>query len=106
MSKQKQFDNFSICGIVLIGTPHFRAGLAQWAILCANKNKNKEKNQEIRATAEEQDWRDYSDSITALTGKQDEFCEEFGKRRADVKIAYCFADMSEISENADQVSLP
>jgi len=102
--KQRYADKYSICGIVLVGTPHFRAGLAQWGIISANKSKNKEKNSKISATAEMQDWKDYADNITALTKRQDDFCAEFGGRRPAIKVACCFADVSESSGISSQVS--
>jgi hypothetical protein len=95
----------AICGLILLGTPHFRAGLAQWAVMCARANKNKEKNKGISVTAEEQNWSTYAEDITALTRIQSNFCEGFTGRNVGVKIVCCFADVSELSGRADLVSI-
>jgi tetratricopeptide (TPR) repeat protein len=56
-------DDSRIRGILLFGTPHFDAGLAQWAILSGQEKGIKE----CEKTAELQNWSKYTKNIEDLT---------------------------------------
>jgi pimeloyl-ACP methyl ester carboxylesterase len=76
-----------IDGIVLIDTPHFRAGIGQWAILSA-----KRKNIACAENARHQDWSKYTKDIVGIASMQDDFCSSYTKYPRRTRIACCYRD--------------
>lgn len=74
-----------IRGIVLFGTPHFRAGLAQWAILAAKRLKIP-----CAKGTKFEDWSPSREHLINISKIQEHFQSEFAK--PGCRIACCFAN--------------
>ncbi|KAI1420309.1 hypothetical protein F5Y12DRAFT_791759 [Xylaria sp. FL1777] len=87
-------DKLQIDGVILLGTPHFKAGLKQWAIICAGKPHNEEMKKGIADTPEEQNWKDYEGQLDKLIKNQDKFCNVCSNSNRTVNVVCCFAGVS------------
>ncbi|KAI0440556.1 hypothetical protein F4803DRAFT_577454 [Xylaria telfairii] len=92
---KEETTQLEIIGVVLFGTPHFRVGLTQWAIICAWKPHNREANKNIAASRKEVTWHDCEENIELLIKKQLEFRNICTRPHASTKVLCCFADVVE-----------
>lgn len=57
-------------GFILFGTPHFRAGLAQWALITAKKLRIP-----CADRPRQQDWSELKKDLDQIAGMQTSFCD-------------------------------
>jgi hypothetical protein len=71
------------CGLILLGTPHFRVGLEQWAFLVGKH----EAIQGWKDVGRREDWTGpFADGVSSIVRAQTEFCDEVAPK---IQIA-CF----------------
>ncbi|KAK3329207.1 hypothetical protein B0H66DRAFT_526601 [Apodospora peruviana] len=75
--------NFNLLGVVLMGTPHFHAGLAQWASLCAAIDPRSG----AAAAGDPKVWEKYKLSLDAITKEQELFRRNFDKPNARLRVS-------------------
>ncbi|KAI1149102.1 hypothetical protein F4825DRAFT_431636 [Nemania diffusa] len=83
-------------GIIFLGTPHMRAGLAEWALLSAIKL-----GVPCQKTVQQQDWSGYTKDIDQIANMQQEFCHTPKNRNPlgyaeGIDIACCYYNTEEL----------
>ena len=71
--------------VLLLDTPHHGAGLAEWAIICAQHLKIP-----CAGTAQQQDWSGFKPQLTKIEDMQRRF-RHIIREKAQVNIAGCYA---------------
>lgn len=87
-----------ILGVVLLGTPHFQAGLKQWAMVYARKSHKEESNRNMADLDQEQrdrEMNELNNLIEKLVKTQETFCKAFIGLGSNLNILCCFADVLE-----------
>lgn len=78
----------------LFDTPHFGAGIAEWALIVA-----KARGIRCAKTAQIQDWSGLEDQISKTAEIQRQFREMLKKSEAGVKTIGCFSTLPEPRSN-------
>ncbi|KAH9206213.1 hypothetical protein DL95DRAFT_450920 [Leptodontidium sp. 2 PMI_412] len=77
-------------GILLLNTPHFQAGLAQWTLLTA-----KELNLKSAKSRQRQNWAGCLKDFDMISKMQAKFAASFKASESGVRLACCFAKLSD-----------
>ncbi|KAI0110867.1 hypothetical protein GGR51DRAFT_81300 [Nemania sp. FL0031] len=85
----------------LFGTPHFGAGIAEWAIIIAQLH-----GISCAQTAQTQDWSSLRDKISETSAMQRQFREILERSNSKVKLIGCFSELKEPKMASEWVVLP